>query len=464
MQAPDTLNELKTPPEELDITLREGCARPDRQERRWVAVFAVTVMLITLLPYLVGYAVQGADWRFTGFMIGVEDGNSYIAKMLSSSAGAWLFRTPYTAYPQRGVLTYVPYFLLGKLAAAPGLHDQLVALYQIFRLVGGYLAILATYDFIAYFIRKVALRRFGLALAVLGGGLGWVLLLAGKDGWLGSLPLEFYSPESFGFLGLFGLPHLAAGRALMMWGLLAYLRRSELGLDAKATVKPGLKVGLLWLGTGVIQPLAGMILGVVVAIYFAGILGWQLWLKASQHRVIRWIELRKRLLIAFWAGLIALPWVAYNFFALNQDPFIKRWTAQNILPSPHPFHYLFAYGLIVILAILGALYFLRQRPWSGWLPLAWAISLPALAYAPTNIQRRLPDGIWVALVVLALAGLEQIESRTENWLSRPMAKAAIESRFSIDHHPGFWRIPGSQSTLDCLYFARAEIVCLHSTG
>ncbi len=170
-----------------------------------MAVFAVTVMLITLLPYLVGYAVQGADWRFTGFMIGVEDGNSYIAKMLSSSAGAWLFRTPYTAYPQRGVLTYIPYFLLGKLAAAPGLHDQLVALYQIFRLVGGYLAILATYDFIAYFIRKVALRRFGLALAVLGGGLGWVLLLAGKDGWLGSLPLEFYSPESFGFLGLFGI-------------------------------------------------------------------------------------------------------------------------------------------------------------------------------------------------------------------------------------------------------------------
>ena len=268
MQAPDTLNERKAPPEKLEFTLREGCARPDRQERRWVAVFAVTVMLITLLPYLVGYAVQGVDWRFTGFMIGVEDGNSYIAKMLSSSAGAWLFRTPYTAYPQRGVWLFIPYILLGKLAAAPGLHEQLVALYQLFRLLSGFLAIVATYDFIAYFISMVSLRRLGLALAVLGGGLGWLLLMTGRDSWLGSLPLEFYSPERFGFLGLFGFPHLVLGRALMLWGLLVYLRRSELDQDAKATVKPGLKIGLLWLSTGLVQPLMGMIVGAVVAIIF----------------------------------------------------------------------------------------------------------------------------------------------------------------------------------------------------
>ncbi len=153
-----------------------GYARPDRQERKWVAVFAIAVMLVSLLPYLLGYTMQGADWRFTGFLIGVEDGNSYIAKMLSGSAGAWLFRTPYTAYPQRGVFLFIPYILLGKLAASPGLHDQLVAIYQLFRLVSGTLAILATYDFIAFFIRKISLRRLGVALAVLGGGLGWLML------------------------------------------------------------------------------------------------------------------------------------------------------------------------------------------------------------------------------------------------------------------------------------------------
>ena len=39
-----------------------------------------------------------------GFIFAVEDGNSYIAKMLSGVQGAWLFRTPYTSMQQGGVL------------------------------------------------------------------------------------------------------------------------------------------------------------------------------------------------------------------------------------------------------------------------------------------------------------------------------------------------------------------------
>jgi hypothetical protein len=101
--------------------------------------------------YLVGYASQGTEWRYSGFVFGVEDGNSYLAKMLSGSAGAWLFRTPYTAEEQRGVLAFLPYFLLGKLAGPPGLQVQLAVLFHLFRLAAGILAILATYDFLAYF-------------------------------------------------------------------------------------------------------------------------------------------------------------------------------------------------------------------------------------------------------------------------------------------------------------------------
>jgi hypothetical protein len=403
----------------------DGGNKPDRQERRWVAVFALGVMAITLLPYMIGYIVQGADWRFTGFMIGVEDGNSYIAKMLTSSEGAWLFRTPYTAYPQRGVLLFIPYFLLGKLAAPPELHDQLVALYHIFRMVSGYLVILATYDFIAFFIRKVSLRRLGLALSVLGGGLGWLLLLAGRDSWLGSLPLEFYSPESFGFLGLFGIPHLTIARAFMLWGLLAYIRTAELDLDARSALKPGLKIGLLWLLTGLIQPLIGMVVGAVVIIYLITIFLWQLWLGLNQSTHARWTEWRKRLYLAFWAGLVALPWVAYNFVSLYQDPFLRVWTAQSRIPSPHPVHYLLAYGLMLFPAVIGGNYLTNKSSWSGWLPVGWVLALPILAYAPYSLQRRLPDGIWVALVVLAMAGLEQIDLRQEKrsltqWLKLPM--------------------------------------------
>src|SRR3989304_2050406 len=178
-------------------------------ERRWVLWFGMLVMIATTIPYILGYARQGDAWQFTGFVFGVEDGNSYIAKMLSGSNGAWLFKTPYTTSFQPGVIAFLPYLVLGKLAFAPGLHEQLVVLYHFFRIVSGILAILATYDFISLFLNEIIFRRVGLLLSILGGGLGWIAVLVGSS----SLPLEFYSPETFGFLSLYGIPHLALARA-----------------------------------------------------------------------------------------------------------------------------------------------------------------------------------------------------------------------------------------------------------
>ena len=47
-------------------------------ERRWVLAFAAVVMLLTTIPYLFGYVSQGEDWRFTGFVVAVDDGLSLI--------------------------------------------------------------------------------------------------------------------------------------------------------------------------------------------------------------------------------------------------------------------------------------------------------------------------------------------------------------------------------------------------
>jgi hypothetical protein len=53
------------------------------------------------------------------------------------------------------------------------------------------MAILATYDFISYFLNNNKFAGFGLVIASIGGGLGWVIMLTGNDSILGSLPLEF---------------------------------------------------------------------------------------------------------------------------------------------------------------------------------------------------------------------------------------------------------------------------------
>ena len=45
------------------------------RERKKILLFAVVVMLITTIPYLIGYGLENDEWVFTGFIIGVQDGN-----------------------------------------------------------------------------------------------------------------------------------------------------------------------------------------------------------------------------------------------------------------------------------------------------------------------------------------------------------------------------------------------------
>jgi hypothetical protein len=399
----DSLTQVSTP---SGVTTRRAAVHISA-ERRWVVIFALLVMLATTLPYLIGYFRQGADWRFSGFLFAVEDGNSYIAKMLSGSVGAWSFRTPFTPLPQSGVLEYLPYLLLGKLAAGPGLHDQLVALFQALRLASGFLMILATYDFLALFIRSERLRRFGLVIAVLGGGLGWLLFLTGRDSWLGSLPLEFYSPETFGFLSLYGIPHLAAARALFLWTLVAYLKAGEIE-NPRFPWNSAVIVGLLWLAVGFFQPLSMIVLGAVIGAYLALLAFW-LWRRPLAGGWQRWKRMTG---LAVTAGLFTLPLLAYNLFALLKDPFFQAWSRQNYLPSPNPLHYLLAYGLILPIALLGIRGFYRREPWKALFLIAWLGLLPLLAYSPTNIQRRLVEGGWLVLVALGMVCLEQSERLT----------------------------------------------------
>ena len=177
-----------------------------RSDRRWCWIFSGLILLLTAVPYVLAFLQAGSEWVFSGFVFGVEDGNSYIAKMLAGSAGAWLFRTPYTGMQQNGTLAFLPYLLLGKLAQPPALHTKLILLFQLFRLCGIPVLIFSIFRFVSLFLDSTANRRWATGLAVVGGGLGWLIPLLGQTTWLGSLPLDFYSPETFGFLSILGLP------------------------------------------------------------------------------------------------------------------------------------------------------------------------------------------------------------------------------------------------------------------
>ncbi|HXW01721.1 MAG TPA: hypothetical protein VEC93_25145, partial [Anaerolineae bacterium] len=105
------------------------------KEWRWVATWVIVIILITSLPYLYGFFLSTPQLQFSGFFLGVEDANSYLAKMRLGAEGGWLFYLPYTPEPHRGAFLFTFHFALGKLARTAQLSPVLV--YHLARVVFG---------------------------------------------------------------------------------------------------------------------------------------------------------------------------------------------------------------------------------------------------------------------------------------------------------------------------------------
>lgn len=374
------------------------------KEWLWVVVFASIVMALTGVPYIIGALRSNGDWRFSGFVIGVEDGNSYLAKMQLGVHGRWLFQLPYAIEDHAPSFLFPFYILLGKVIGLLAgyddplrLHSALVFGYHLARLFWGFVLLLMSYQFLAELLPHVRQRRMALMLVALGGGLGWLLLALRASG----QPLEFYSPEAFTFLDLFALPHLSASRVFFLAGLLFYLWAVR---GHWAWLFPA---GGMWFLMTLIQPLYMLIIFAVLAAHAT-----LLTLVAFRQReseLIRGVDSGNIAVRSLWVAAVAasvgLPMVVYSFLLFAIEPTYQIWSQQNVLLSPEPWHYLSAWGLMAFAGLFGLRSLYRRNVTAWALVVGWLLSLPVLIYVPYNLQRRLAEGTQVPLAALAVAGL-----------------------------------------------------------
>jgi hypothetical protein len=374
---------------------------PRIRRLEWVTVsaIAVAIMIFVSLPYVVALSVQTDSWRFGGFLIGVVDGNSYLAKMREGATDGWLYYDVYTSEPHDGAFLFTPYLALGKLTAlftspqSPTFTGAMMIAFHTARIGLGILLILVMYRFIAIFLRRRSLRLLALILATLGGGLGWLLLsIPGGDHFLGTAPIDTILPEGYSFYILQGLPHLALARAALLTGLMLTFHAYHQDRDWIVTM---IGAGLCWLVMGLCVP---FYVGVVWAILGS-------WGLAALVRTRRFpTRLFWRCLVG---SLVAAPILLYSLYVIAANPVIRQWQAQNVLPSPHPFHYLFGYGSYILFAIFAVRWaWRRSRREIYWLLIVgWLTAAPILAYLPIAVQRRLLEAVFVPLCILTTLGL-----------------------------------------------------------
>lgn len=389
-------------------------------EWRFVIVVAALAMLLTSIPYVLGAVLAPEDRVFGGFVYALEDCYSYLAKMRQGAEGGWLFHIAYTAEPHMGTLFFPFHLLLGKIAAllpgghgpaglTAGLTAQMVWVYHVARVIFGMGLLLTVYRFLAEFTERVAVRRVAWLMVTFGGGLGWLILGLGQSHWLGTEPLDLILPEGFTFLVLYAFPHIALARTLLLGGILFLLRAWSSSHSAHSTdhtsrfryhvsrVLYSVLAGSSWLLMGLVVPFY-----VPVAWAVTG----ALWVALSVHRRrVMWRE-------GWIAGLVTLvssPIVVYSAWVFTTDPVYAVWSSQNLILSPHPLHYLAAYGVVLILAALAIGEAWRaERPL--WVALGWVAVVPLLVYLPFNLQRRLVEGVQVPLSLLASIGLLRVAS------------------------------------------------------
>jgi len=133
-----------------------------------------------------------------------------------------------------------------------------------------------------------------------------------------------------------------------------------------------------------------------------GLLGLYWAVEAWRARRPNWTSLAQLAAI----GLASAPYLLYSLILFSTNPVFVSWQLQNRILSPSPIYYVLGYGLVGLLAVLGALRprWLRRAPDATFLYL-WAILVPVGLYVPSNLQRRFLDGYQAPLTLLAVGGL-----------------------------------------------------------
>ena len=378
--------------------------------------FTLAFLLITSLPYAVGFLNAPPDGAFTGnaFEQTRVDFNSHLAKIELGREGAWTQHLLFTPDEHPGLFINPFYLILGQAARLLGLSS--VAAYHLARLILTVILLIVIAQFAAHFWRAGASRGWALLLATVVGGAGWVLYLLAPVQTAELAPIEFWLQDAYTFWAALTFPHFMLAIILLLGYFLTLDRWLAQPTRRGIVVLAGLSLALGWT-----QPFDLLLTALATAILF----GW-----AFFKRRLTW---RDGLALGLVAVAHAIP-VVYHFLALNSNWVWQAYVAQNITASPPPIYYLLGYLWLLIPAGMGLAALWRARDGRLLTPVVWIGLVAILVYVPLVNQRRYLMGVQVPLGVIGAFGLE---AARRWWLAR----GGRVSRWRLCSRPGCCSAP-----------------------
>lgn len=361
---------------------REGTLGTTRWAWRWIAL----VIALSSAAYLFAYWASPRDQVFLGFLANNDDNQLYLSYMREGAQGAWLTTVRFTPEPHEPALLLPVYQILGKVAMALHLSNELT--FHVARLVGGVGLLCAAWWLCALCLPSQAVRRSAFLLVCFSSGLGWLLTVT-RLADTAVVPVDIRIPESSTFLTIFASPHFALGVTFQLLTFAFYLGAGDWPGYLLAA-----SVSLLLLSLTLVYNV------IVVAVVLIG------------HTAVRCVQ-ERRLPASAWArtvaiGLPSVPVVLYYYALLNSVPFWRVvYGEHDVVHSPGPVALILGYGLVFALAVWGLVHWARERRWTSERTLlaVWVIVNGVLLYAPLAFQGKLMAGWHAGLCMVAAVGL-----------------------------------------------------------
>ncbi len=361
---------------------------PKLRDSWFLILISLTVLLLVSVPFLLAERAAGSDFIFNGFLLNPFDGNTYLAKMYQGWQGSWRFQLPYTADSGEGAYLFLFYYALGHLARL--LHLSNIVVFHLVRWLGTIFLLWTMWRYFGAVFSATRPRRFAFALAALGSGIGWLLVLSGE------LTSDFWVAEAYPFLSAYANPHFPVSLALMLWLLMPPLSQPLRGWHYGVVGSSGFILSVM-------SPFSVVVVLMVLGgVFLFGLL---------QNR-----ESRNLLWRMVCIALLGLPVMIYDLWIVAVDPVLAGWNAQNLTPSPPFWDLLLSLSPALLLAGIGAWgmfwrgkqgKFMDGGPHENWLPLLmWAGLGLVLMYLPWGLQRRFIIGFYIPLAGLSALGME----------------------------------------------------------